>query len=69
MGSSVRIDNKNKYILIPGKGPKQVLDGTKMTDDKQYFTNFSDQLNKFCLSLHIKAENILRDKSGRIMFV
>ena len=48
MNSSVRIDNKKKYILILGKGPTQGLDDTTLTAEKEYAINFSEQQEKFC---------------------
>ena len=36
MSSSVHIENKKKYILILDEGPKQRLDGTKLTAEKKY---------------------------------
>ena len=51
MSSSVHIDNKRKDILILGKGPTQGLDYTKLTAEKEYSINFTEQQNKFCLSL------------------
>ena len=41
MSSSVQIDNKNKYILILGKGPKQGLDDTTLTSEAVYFITFT----------------------------
>ena len=35
MGSSVHIDNKNKDILILGKGPKQGLDNNALTTEAE----------------------------------
>ena len=34
MSSSVHIKNKKKYIFILDEGPKQRLDGTKLTAEK-----------------------------------
>ena len=55
--SSVHIDNKKKDILTPGKGPTQGLDNTPLTAEKEYFTNFTEQQKKFCLSLHYNGVN------------
>ena len=41
MSSSVHIDNKNKYILILGEGPKQGLDDTTLTSEAVYFITFT----------------------------
>ena len=48
MSSSLRIDNKGKYILIPGKGPTKVLDDTTLTAEAQYSIKFSRSNRKFC---------------------
>ena len=53
MSSSLHIDNKKKDILILGKDPKQRLDDTTLTTEKEeYLIIFSEQQKKFCLSLH-----------------
>ena len=52
MSSSMHIDNKKTNILILGKGPAQRLDNTKLTAEKAYSINFTEQQKKFCLSLH-----------------
>ena len=36
MSSSVDIDNKEKDILIPGKGPTQGFDHTTLAAEKEY---------------------------------
>ena len=41
MSSPVEIDNKKKVILIPGKGPTQGLEETRLTAEAQYSVNFS----------------------------
>ena len=41
MSSSVHIDNKNKNILIFGKGPIQGLDNTTLTAEAEYSINVS----------------------------
>ena len=50
MSSSVHIDNKNKGIIILGKGTTQGLDNTKLTAESDY-SNFSRSQRKFCVSL------------------
>ena len=40
MSSSVHIDNKNKDILILGKGPTDVLDDTALTAEKKIIHKF-----------------------------
>ena len=34
MSSSVHVNNKTKYILIPGEGPTKKLDDRKLTVEK-----------------------------------
>ena len=51
MSSPVHIDNKEKYILIFGKGPTQWLDDTTLTAEAQYSINFSRLNRKFSLSM------------------
>ena len=41
MSSYVHIDNKNKVILIFGKGRTRGLDGTALTAEATYFINFT----------------------------
>ena len=48
MGSSGHVNNKKKDILIFGKGPRERLDDTKLTAEKEYAINFSKQQKKFC---------------------
>ena len=57
IGSSVRIDNKRKDILIFGFGPTQGLDDTKLTVESLYWINFSRSNRKFCLSLYYNGSN------------
>ena len=52
MSLSVHIDNKKKYILILGIGPKQGLDDTTLTAEAQYSINFSKSNKEVCFSLH-----------------
>ena len=52
MSSSVHVDNKGKDILILGKGPTQRLGEHSLTAEKMYSVNFTDQSEKYCLSLH-----------------
>ena len=55
MSSSTKIDNRNKYILILGKGPTQRLEST-LSVEKLYSINFKKN-TKFCLSLHYNGAN------------
>ena len=50
-------DNKKNDFLIHGKNSTQSLDDTLLTAEAQYYINFSEQLNKFCLSLHYNSSN------------
>ena len=52
MSSSVHDINKNKDILILGKGQRKGLDNTTLTAEAEYFINFSKSQRKFCLNLH-----------------
>ena len=61
MSSSAHTDNKEKDILILGKGPTQGLEN-KLTAEKMYSINFTVTKNKFCLSLHY-------DRANRYLFV
>ena len=51
MNSSPYIDNKKKYILVLGKGPTQGLEH-KPTAEKLYAINFTENNNKFCITLY-----------------
>ena len=57
ISSSKKIDNRNKYILILGKGSTQRLQHT-LSPEKTYSINFKQKNKKFCLSLHYNKENI-----------
>ena len=57
MSSSVHANNKNKDILILGKGQTQGLDNTTLTTESEYSINFSRSQRKFCLSLHYNGSN------------
>ena len=52
MSSSPHVDNKGKDILILGKGPTQRLGEHLLTTEKMYSVNFTDQSEKYCLSLY-----------------
>ena len=56
MSSSPHIDNKKKDILILSKGPTQGLEH-KLTAEKLYPINFTEENTKFCLSLHDNRAN------------
>ena len=57
MSSSVHTDNKNKDILILGKGTTWGLDNTTLTAEAEYSINFSKSERKFCSSLHYNESN------------
>ena len=57
MSSSPYIDNKGKYILILGKGPKQGLREHSLTAKKMYSINFTVTRKKFCSSFHNNGAN------------
>ena len=56
MSSSVRIDNKNKDILILNEGPSQGLDYTTLTSGAKYPINFTQSNQRFVLSLHYNGQ-------------
>ena len=56
MSSSIHVDNKEKDILVLGRGPTQGLEST-LTAEKMYSINFTVTKNKFCLSLRYKGAN------------
>ena len=55
MSSSVHVDNKEKEILILGKGATQGLGEHSLTAEKMYSVNFTDNGDKYCLSLHFNG--------------
>ena len=57
MSSSVHDDNKGKYILIIRKGRTQGLGEYSLTAEKMYSGNFTDNGDKYCLSLHYNGAN------------
>ena len=57
MSSSAHVDNKNKDILILGRGPTQGLDEHSLTAEKMYSINFTVTRKKSCLSLHCNGAN------------
>ena len=52
MSSSVHVDNKGKDILILGNGPTQGIGEHSLTAEKMYSVSFTDNGDKYCLSLH-----------------
>ena len=57
MSSSVHVDNKGKDILILRKGPTQWLGEQSLTAEKIYSVNFTDNGEKYYLSLHYNGVN------------
>ena len=56
MFSSIHLDNKQKDILILGKGPTQGLEHT-LTAEKTHLINFTVTGKKNCLSLYYNGAN------------
>ena len=56
MSFSTHIDNKEKDILILGKGPTQGLEHT-LTAEKMYSINFTVSKKFSCLTLHYHGGN------------
>ena len=57
VGSSVRINNKGKYILILGEGSTQGLNDTTLTAETKYPINFAQSGKRFVLSIHYNGSN------------
>ena len=53
----MHVDNKNKNILILGKGPTEGLDDNTLTAEDIYPINFSQPNKRFVLSLHYNGSN------------
>ena len=45
-------DNKRKDISVLGKSSTQRLDNSTLTAENEYAISFTEQLKKYCLSLH-----------------
>ena len=56
IGSSTKIGNRKKDILILGKGPTQGLEHT-LSAEKMYSINFTERHKEFCLSLRYNGAN------------
>ena len=52
ISSSVQANNKNRNILILGKGQTKGLGNTSPTTEAEYSINFTQSNRKFKLSLH-----------------
>ena len=57
MSSSVHVENKGNDILILGKGPTQGLGEHSLAAEKMYSINFTENKEKYCLSLHYNGAN------------
>ena len=57
MSSFEHANNKNKDILILGKGERKGLHNTILTAEAEYSINLSRSQTKFCLSLHYNGSN------------
>ena len=49
IGSSLHIDNKEKDTLILGEAPIQRLDDKKLTTEKMYWINFTENNKNVCI--------------------
>ena len=57
MSLSLHANNKNKNILILGKGKTKGLKNTSLTTEAEYSITFSRSERKFFLSLHYYGSN------------
>ena len=57
MSSSMHVDNKEKDILILGKGPTQGLDDATLTAEAKCPINFTQSGKRFLLRLHYNGSN------------
>ena len=57
MSSSMRTDNKVKYISIFGEGPTQGLNDTTLTSEAIYPINFTQPYKRFILSPQYNGNN------------
>ena len=57
MSSSVYANNKTKSILVLDIDFAQGLDNTTIYTEKLYSIDFTENNNKFCLSLHYNGTN------------
>ena len=64
MSPSLHVDNKEKDILILGKGPTQGLGEHSLTAEKMYSVNFTDHRRKCCFSLHYNGVNSYLSANG-----
>ena len=57
MTSSVHANSKIKNILVLDEGIAQGLDDTRLTAEKKYSVDFTENNRKICLSLHYNGAN------------
>ena len=57
MSSYIRIDNKNKDIIILSEDPTQGLYDTTLTAEAKYHINFKQPKKIFVLSLHYNGSS------------
>ena len=56
MSSSVHANNKKKILTLVKEQTRE-LDNTSLTEEAEYYINFSRSGRKFCLSLHYNGSN------------
>ena len=56
MSSSTKIGNREKDILVLGKGPTERLEHA-LSAEKMYSITFAEHNKKLCLSLHYNGGN------------
>ena len=66
VGVDTGSNNRKKDILILGKGPADGLNDIAVTAEARYPISFSEQENKFYLSLHYKGNNSILFVNGII---
>ena len=64
ISSSTKIDNREKDILILGKGPTQGLEHT-LSSEKMHSIKFREWHTKFCLSLNYNGANSYLFANGK----
>ena len=57
MSSLMHIYYEKKDIFILDKGPRDGLDDTTLTTEKEYSIHFTKPQNKFCLTFHYNGVN------------
>ena len=67
MSSSTKIISREEDILILGKGPTQGLE-RKLSAEKMYLINFTENNRKSCFSLHYNGANSYLFVNGRDIY-